>query len=213
MDITHLGHSCFKIKTKTATVITDPYDPKMVGKTYPKQEADFVTVSHQHADHNFLERISGYRKVLDGPGEYEISEVSVLGIGSYHDAKEGAEKGNSTIYVFEAEGLRVAHLGDLGHKLTAKQIEEIGDLDILMVPVGGTYTIGPDQAAEVVRQLSPTLVIPMHYLQIDMNQQQFGMLKPVEDFLKVLGMTVEKMDKLSVKADTLEETEKIILLP
>jgi len=205
MDITYLGHSAFKIKTKTATVITDPYDPKVVGFSYPKVEADIVTVSHHHHDHDFLERVGGYKKVFDGPGEYEMMEVSMIGIPSFHDAENGGKRGKNTIFVIEADGLRIAHLGDLGQKLTQKQIEDLGEIDILMVPVGGIYTLGPKEAFDVVQQVEPILALPMHY-------GPAMELIPVEEFLKTSGMAVEKLDKLTVKVDTLGEVEKIILL-
>lgn len=203
MDITYLGHSAFKIKTKTATIVTDPFDPKMVGFSYPKLEADIVTISHYHHDHDFLERVTGVKKIIDGPGEYEVMEVSMIGISSL---------GKNTIYVIEAEGLRIAHLGDLGQKLTQKEIEDLGEIDVLMVPVGGMNTLGPKEAFDVVQQVEPILAIPMHFGVEDINREAFKDLLPVDDFLKTAGMAVEKLDKLTVKVDTLGETEKIILL-
>lgn len=196
MDISYLGHSAFKIKTKTATVITDPYDPKIVGFSYPKVEAEIVTISHHLHDHDYTERVTGIKKIIDGPGEYEVMEVSIIGISTLN---------KNTIYVIEAEGLRLAHLGDLGQKLSQKEIEELGGIDILMVPVGGTHTLGPKEAFDVVQQIEPILALPMHYgPAMD--------LAPVDDFLKTSGMAVEKMNKLTVKVDTLGEAEKIILL-
>ena len=117
MDITYLGHSSFKIKTKTATIITDPFDPQMVGLKYSGVEGEIVTVSHAHADHNATGKVAGVKKIVEGPGEYEISGVSIMGFPSFHDNKEGAERGKNTIYVIEADGLRLAHLGDLGHTI------------------------------------------------------------------------------------------------
>ena len=134
MDITYLGHSSFRIKTKTATIITDPFDPQMVGLKYSGVEGDIVTISHAHNDHNAEAKVSGVKKVFDGPGEYEVMGVSIIGYPSFHDGKGGSERGKNIIFVFEAEGLRIAHLGDLGHQLSDDLINEMGSIDILMIP-------------------------------------------------------------------------------
>ena len=199
MDITYIGHSSFKIRTKSATVITDPFDPASTGIKFPPQEADIVTISHDHADHNYLEKISGYKKVVAGPGEYEIMGISIIGISTFHDDKEGSERGKNTIYVYEAEGLRIVHLGDLGHALSESQIEALGEVDILMIPVGGVYTIGPKEASDLVSAVEPYFVIPMH----------FGgdKLQPLEAFLKEVGQEGEKMSKFSIKKMDIEENQ------
>jgi L-ascorbate metabolism protein UlaG (beta-lactamase superfamily) len=212
MDITYLGHSSFRIKTKTAVVVTDPYDPKLVGLKYSGVEGDIVTVSHQHPDHNQSQLVGGARKVVDGPGEYEIMGVSILGYPSFHDAKEGAERGENTIYLIEADGLRVAHVGDLGHKLSDKMIEELGSIDILMLPVGGFYTIGPAEAAEVVKSVEPSIIIPMHYQVAGLVAENFGELAPVDAFLKEVGLPTEILPKLSIKKEELTEEQKVIQL-
>ena len=206
MDITYIGHSSFKIRTKSATVITDPFDPASTGIKFPPQEADIVTISHDHADHNYLEKISGYKKVVAGPGEYEIMGISIIGISTFHDDKEGSERGKNTIYVYEAEGLRIVHLGDLGHALSESQIEALGEVDILMIPVGGVYTIGPKEASDLVSAVEPYFVIPMH----------FGgdKLQPLEAFLKEVGQEGEKMSKFSIKKMYIEENQntKVVVL-
>lgn len=206
MDITYIGHSSFKIKTKSATVITDPFDPASTGIKFPPQEADIVTISHDHADHNYLEKISGYKKVVAGPGEYEIMGISIIGISTFHDDKEGSERGKNTIYVYEAEGLRIVHLGDLGHALSESQIEALGEVDILMIPVGGVYTIGPKEASDLVSAVEPYFVISMH----------FGgdKLQPLEAFLKEVGQEGEKMSKFSIKKMDIEENQntKVVVL-
>ncbi|MEK7470385.1 MAG: MBL fold metallo-hydrolase [Patescibacteria group bacterium] len=206
MDITYIGHSSFKIRTKSATVITDPFDPASTGIKFPPQEADIVTISHDHADHNYLEKISGYKKVVAGPGEYEIMGISIIGISTFHDDKEGSERGKNTIYVYEAEGLRIVHLGDLGHALSESQIEALGEVDILMIPVGGVYTIGPKEASDLVSAVEPYFVIPMH----------FGgdKLQPLEAFLKEVGQEGEKMSKFSIKKMDIEENQntKVVVL-
>ena len=163
MDITYLGHSSFKIKGKQASIVTDPYDSEMVGMKFPKVDADIVTISHHHADHDRGDGVSQVKKIIDGPGEYEISGVSIIGLTSFHDNKKGADRGKNTIYVIEMDNLRLLHLGDLGHVLSENQIKEIGDVDILFVPVGGFYTLDPQVAVEVLKQIGPSIVIPMHY--------------------------------------------------
>lgn len=212
MDITFLGHSSFRIKGRTASVVTDPFDPKMVGFKYSGVEADIVSVSHEHADHNQVELVGGVKRVVRGPGEYEIMGVSILGFASDHDDKEGALRGKNTIYIFEIDGIRIAHLGDLGHKLSEGLVEDIGHIDILMVPVGGEYTIGPDEATSVVQEIEPTIVTPMHYKLAGISESNFGKLAPVEEFLKEVGLRTETLPKLSVKKEELGEDTKVVVL-
>lgn len=214
MDITYLGHSSFRIKTKTATVVTDPFDTQMVGIKYPQQEADIVTVSHDHADHNASDKVTGVRKVIEGPGEYEVMGVSIIGYKTYHDSKNGEERGKNTIYVFETEKLRVCHLGDLGHSLSEDLINELGDIDVLMVPVGGDYTIDSKLAAEAVNKIEPFFVIPMHYQQEGLKADTFSSLDGVDNFLKETGLTVENMDKLAIKKEDIAEDQstKVVVL-
>lgn len=214
MDITYLGHSAFKIKTKTATVITDPFDSKMVGFKYPTTDADIVTISHKHEDHNCLEKISGIKKVIEGPGEYEVGGVSIMGYPSFHDSKNGEERGRNTIYIFEADGLKIAHLGDLGHILDDDFISEMGAIDILMIPVGGRFTLGPKEAVEVVGKIDPYFIIPMHYKDEGINESEFGELESKEMFLKEIGKTVEVLPKFTIKREDIseEQTAKVIVL-
>lgn len=214
MDITYLGHSSFRIKTKTATVVTDPFDTQMVGIKYPQQEADIVTVSHDHADHNAADKVTGVRKVIEGPGEYEVMGVSIIGYKTYHDSKNGEERGKNTVYVFETEKLRVCHLGDLGHSLSEDLVNELGDIDILIVPVGGDYTIDSKLAAEAVNKIEPFIVIPMHYQQEGLKADTFSSLDGVDNFLKETGLTVENLDKLTIKKEDIMEDQstKVVVL-
>lgn len=214
MDITYLGHSSFKIKTRTATVITDPFDSKMVGLKYFGVEGDIVTVSHDHNDHNASDKVTGVKKVVQGPGEYEISGVSLIGYPSFHDNEQGAKRGKNTIYVIEAEGLRVVHLGDIGHQLSEDLINEFGDVDILMIPVGGEFTIGSKEAAEIINKVEPFFVIPMHYMQEGLNKDTFAKMEPVETFLKESGLTTERTPKFTLKKEDILEDQntKIIVL-
>lgn len=214
MDISYLGHSSFRIKTRTAVVVTDPFDPQMVGLKYSGVEGDIVTVSHEHRDHNASEKVGGVKKVISGPGEYEVAGVSILGFPSFHDNEKGAKRGKNTIYVIEADGLRLAHLGDLGHTLSEEMVGEIGDIDILMVPVGGEFTIGPKDAATVVSAIDPYYVFPMHYKLSGMNEENFSKLEPVESFLKESGLPVENLPKFSVKKEDIieDQSTKVIIL-
>lgn len=197
MDIYSLGHSSFKIKGKNATVVTDPYTEK--------SEADIVLVSHDHADHNVIEKISGEPFVVKGPGEYEVKGVTIIGLSTYHDSKKGEERGRNVVYKFTVDGLNCCHLGDLGHKLADSQVEDLGDVDILFVPVGGFYTIDAKIAAEVVAQIEPSIVIPMHY--------KGDNLEPVDKFLKEMGAEgVEKVTKFATSKDKLPENTTVVVI-
>jgi L-ascorbate metabolism protein UlaG (beta-lactamase superfamily) len=212
MDIFYLGHSSFRLKGKTASLVTDPFDPEMVGLKYSGVEGDIVTVSHEHHDHSKVDLVKGAKRVIEGPGEYEMMGVSVLGFSSYHDNKKGEERGKNTIYVIEMDGLRLAHLGDLGHELSEELVENLGDIDILFIPVGGVYTIGPVEAVKVVQAVEPSFVIPMHFQTPGLNPETFKGLEPVETFLKEVGLAVERLPKLSIKKEDLGEEQKVVVL-
>ena len=195
-------------------MITDPFDPKTVGLKYSGVEGEIVTVSHNHQDHNATDRVTGIKKIVDGPGEYEISGVTIMGYKTFHDNKQGAEKGENTVYVIEAEGLRVVHLGDIGHSLSDDLVDEIGDVDVLMIPVGGFFTIGPKEATEIISKIEPYFVIPMHYKTEGMEPGFAGKLLPLSDFLKESGMTTETLPKFSLKKEDILEDQntKVIVL-
>lgn len=206
MDITYLGHSSFKIKTKQASLVTDPY--------LTKSEADIVTVSHDHFDHNAVDKIAGAKKIVTGPGEYEISGISILGYPTYHDDKKGEERGKNTIYLIEAGGINVLHLGDLGHMLDDNLLSDIGDVDVLMIPVGGFYTIGPKEASEIMNKIEPVYVIPMHYKDENFDKDLAEKIGSVEDFVKESGLSSETLPKLSIKKDDIieQQSTKIVVL-
>jgi L-ascorbate metabolism protein UlaG (beta-lactamase superfamily) len=213
MDIIYYGHSCFKIAGKSASVVTDPFDPSIVGLKLPKLSADIVTLSHDHQDHNFLEGVADVHKVVRNPGEYEIMGISILAFPSFHDATKGADRGENIVYVFELEGFRVAHLGDLGHMLDDALLSSLGDIDVLLLPVGGTYTIDPEMAVKVTQAIEPKMVIPMHYKTSGLKEDLASNLLPVEDFVKALGRTEEHTKKLSLKpGGLLPEELKLIIL-
>lgn len=213
MDITYLGHSSFRIKGKTASVIVDPFDPVSVGLKFPKNEADIVTVSHNHADHNNVDLVVNTKMVIKGAGEYEIMGISIVGIELDHDATGGTERGKNIIYVIEVDGVRIAHLGDLGHKPSDKVIEQMGNIDVLMIPVGGVYTIGPRDAVEVAKEFDSPYILPMHFKVQGIKEETFAKLSTLDDFLKESGYEVEKLDKLVVKKELINyETRKVIVL-
>lgn len=141
MDISFLGHSAFKLKGKTASVVTDPYDPS-IGLKFPKTEADIVTITHDHLDHNAADQVGGNPFVISGPGEYEVKGIKIIGVPSFHDEKKGEVRGKNTIYNIKIDGLYICHLGDLGQtELGSEQSDAIGQVDVLLIPVGGFYTI------------------------------------------------------------------------
>ena len=208
MDITWLGHSCFKIKGIRTTIIIDPYSPDL-GYSLGKPSANIVCVSHQHPGHCYVEGVDGEPRRVTGPGEYEISGVLIIGIATFHDKERGGTRGKNTVYLIEIDEVSVCHLGDLGHVLTAEQVEELGNVDVLLLPVGGVSTIDAPIAAEVVRQLEPKLVIPMHYKTPEVNRE----LEPVERFLKEIGVQEANLQpKLSVSRSNLPDSMQVCLL-
>ena len=216
MEITFIGHSCFKIKGKDLTIVIDPYDPKKTGYKLPKLEADVVLSSHDHYDHNYIEGISGYTLLIDGPGEYETKETFIYGISTFHDNKEGADRGSNTMFHVEMDGFTVLHAGDLGHELSKETLEKISRVDILLIPIGGKYTIDAKTAVKVISSLEPGIVIPMHYQTKDLSGLSQD-LEPVEKFLEEMGVegSAKKQDKLRIttRNEVPSETEVVILTP
>ena len=208
MDISWLGHSCFRIRGKQTTIVTDPFPPDL-GYTLGKPVADIVTVSHQHHSHSYAEGIGDAPKVISGPGEYEIKGVLIIGIATSHDADGGKAKGKNTVYLIEIDGITVCHLGDLGHVLTTEQVEEIDDVDVLLLPVGGGSTINAAVAAEVIRQIEPKVVIPMHYKTPAINRE----LATVDNFIKEMGIErPASQPKLSFNPSSLPISTQVFLL-
>lgn len=217
MTITYHGHSTFKLKGKRGTVVTDPYDPA-VGFQLPVLTADIVTVSHDHFDHNAAGKVRGTSRrerpfLVDKPGEYEVGGISVFGVPSFHDNSKGTERGRNTIFTILLDDLRICHLGDLGHEITAELQEAIGEVDILLVPVGGVFSLSPEQAVKAVRALEPSIVIPMHYKTAAHDEKVFADLQPVATFLKEYGVEVTPVAKLDIEQANLpEETEVMVLV-
>jgi L-ascorbate metabolism protein UlaG (beta-lactamase superfamily) len=208
VDITWLGHSCFRIRGSQVIIITDPFPPN-IGYTLGKQTADIVTVSHPHPSHSYNEGISGAHRLIKGPGDYEISGALILGITTYHDAVKGQSRGKNTAYLMEIDGVALCHLGDIGHVLNDAQVEELGNVDILMVPVGGVNTINASMAAEIIRKLEPKIVLPMHYKTPKTTRD----LEPIDNFLKEMGLSqVEPRPRFTVSKANLPLTTQVIVL-
>jgi L-ascorbate metabolism protein UlaG (beta-lactamase superfamily) len=208
LDITWLGHSCFRIKGKEVTVITDPCHPSL-GYSLSRLQADIVTLSHFHPGHSYTEAITSEFRAIKGPGEYELSGIFITGIATWHDAVNGEKLGKNTVYLLEMDGVTLCHLGDLGHLPSSELIEDMDDIDVLFLPVGGVSTIGSSTAAEIVRRLTPKVVIPMHYKTAALTTE----LEPVDKFLKEMGVK-EKVSqpKLSVNRANLPTSTQIVLL-
>lgn len=214
MEIKYVGHASFLIKTKNARIVTDPFESNYIGIKFPKTEADIVTVSHSHNDHNGSAQIGGNPIILDWPGEYEKLSVRVFGFPSFHDKTQGSERGENVMYKFEVEGISVLHCGDLGHIPDNDFIDNIGEVDILMVPVGGFYTIDATEAVALVKKIDPSIVLPMHYNAFDLKPEIFGQMTDINEFLKQNGVeAAEPIDKLVVKKEELvDDTTKIVVL-
>ena len=215
MKIIWHGQACFQIitqenKGEKVVIVIDPFSEE-IGLKLPKLEADILLVTHQHSDHNNIQAVSGKPFLIDSPGEYEIKGIFIQGIPSFHDESQGQERGRTTIYTIETEQMSLCHLGDLGQKeLTTNQLERIGAVDILMVPIGGKYTISAKEAIKVMAQIEPKIIIPMHYKIPKLKIK----LASFNDFLKSLGIkSIESTDKLLIKKGNLSEEEaKIIIL-
>lgn len=203
-----LGHNCFRLRAREATIITDPVS-KATGYQMGRQTADIVTISHDHPGHSNTGSIKAGYKIVDGPGEYELSDVFITGIRTYHDEVQGKERGYNTIYLMEVEGMTICHLGDLGHPLQSDQTELLASCDILLVPAGGGTVISQQQAADIVGLLEPKIVIPMQFA----TSQGDRDLEGVEGFAKLLGVDLPAPEeKLTVKPSDLGDTLRLVVL-
>lgn len=202
------GHNCFRIKSREATILTDPVD-RATGYLLPKQVADIVTLSHGHPEGSNLAAVKPPYQTVSGPGEYEMHEVFLSGIRTHHDADGGKKLGHNTIYLFDVEGIRICHLGDLGHVLSEEQAEAVGDCGVLLIPAGGGDVISPEQAAEVVTQLGPKIVIPMRFA-TEIGDAGLGSL---ETFAKALGIPLSAPEeKLTLRSSDVVEPMRLIVL-
>ncbi|MHB8684777.1 MAG: MBL fold metallo-hydrolase [Dehalococcoidia bacterium] len=208
MEITWLGHACFRIRAKEATVVTDPCD-KSTGYSLGRPAADIVTVSIHDRAHDYVEGVAGTPRLIDGPGEFEIAHASIIGITTYRGRERQIESGRNIAYVIEMEDLRIGHLGGIGHVPTSGQLEEMSNVDVLLVPVGGGESLDAPPAAETVSLVEPKLVIPMHY-KTDIEKTK---LDPVDRFLKEMGATAtQPQAKLSVTRSSLPTETHVLVL-
>ena len=212
VEITWLGHSCFRLRDRAATVVTDPYG-KDLGLNLVRVRADIVTVSHDADDHNYVKGVKGDFQVLSGPGEYEVSSVFVTGLelrGDRKTKKETTPTPRNTVFLFEFDDLTVCHLGDLNIVPTQAQVEEaLGEVDVLLIPVGGGDTLNAAQAVEVVSLLEPHVVIPMHYHNPDITLK----LDSVNKFLKEMGLDkVAPQEVLKASRSGLPDETQVVLL-
>lgn len=215
MDIYWGGQALFKLKGKNAQVVIDPFDPQFTGLKLPKDlAADIVLSTHDHGDHNNVRAVAGPAgakpMVFKEPGEYEVAGVVVSGISSFHDDSQGSQRGKNTIFHLMLDFLNIVHLGDLGQsKLTEEQVAQIGEADILLIPVGSVYTIDSKKASDIVSQLEPKIIIPMHY---KIEGLKFE-LEGVEGFLKEMGAeNVMPQPKLSISKEKLPEEPMVVVL-
>ena len=218
MIIQWLGRSCFKVQTKNgsdeSTIVIDPFEDNTSGLKMPRIQADILLMTHNHHDHNNAAAIKGEPFTIVNPGEYEFHGVFVYGIPAFHDDKQGQERGLTNVYKIITEEISIVHLGDLGQTLSDEQLERLGNVDILMIPVGGKYTINSEKANEVISQLEPRFVIPMHYKMDGEKASPDEALDTLDKFLKSSGLPSEKMEKFKIsKKDLVSQAEtKIITL-
>lgn len=214
MKIKWYGHAAFLITSDQGTkFIIDPYEPGAFGGqlSYDKimDKADFVLITHDHADHNYVKDLAGPPQVVKGTGPKTIKGISIKGIETFHDPSKGNERGPNTVFTFKVDELQVCHLGDLGHVLGDKELAEIGSVDILLIPVGGYFTIDPKEATRVAEQIKPKAAIPMHF-----KTGKCGFpIAPVEDFLKgKVNVKRPKSSEVSFDKLSLPQQMEIVVL-
>ncbi|MDR0855602.1 MAG: MBL fold metallo-hydrolase [Christensenellaceae bacterium] len=217
MEIEYLGHSSFKLTESTGrSVVTDPFSGDKQGYDFPKTVSDTVTISHNHFDHNRSDCVKGVKTVITKPGEYDLDGITAFGFLTYHDNHKGERiRERNVVYKFRIDGINICHLGDIGERIGSQVAELIGNVNILMIPVGGTFTLDAERAKEYVDRIMPDIVIPMHYYD-DENIGNASDLAEVQDFTELFDEDfVEYSDDSKVKFDRSDfdgETTKILVL-
>lgn len=209
MKLKWFGHACFKLTSQQGlSVITDPFD-RSVGYDLSGESADVVTVSHDHYDHNYVEGVEGTPQIINKPGVFHVKDMVIKGVKTYHDEAEGAKRGGNIIFNITMDDINICHLGDLGHVLSRQQVEDIGRVDVLLVPVGGTYTIDKTEAMEVVWAVKPNVVVPMHYKTDALSFE----IDAVDPFLEIVG-SHQRIDGNEIELDkkTLPTGGRVIVL-
>lgn len=212
-----MGHSCFKLKSKSGFVVyIDPFLPEKVGESLAKDVSDLLLVSHDHEDHNNKSIITGAVNrqapfIVDREGEYEVAGVLVAALRTYHDKSEGSERGKNLIFSVIMDGLNVVHLGDLGHELSNSQIEKLGNVDVLMIPVGGFYTVNAETALKIIKDISPSYVVPMHY---KTEKTKIVEIEPLSAFLdkNKFPVTAESIHKIKLDQSSLPDDTQVLLM-
>lgn len=209
MKIQWLGHACFLLTSSAGVrVLTDPFDPQ-IGYPAPAVAADIVTTSHQHSDHNYTKVVIGSFSVIDRPGESTLYGVQIKGIPSFHDDAKGSKRGSNILFRIVMDGITLLHCGDLGHPLSPEQEQAIGPVDVLLIPVGGYYTIDALTAVGVINQLHPTLTIPMHFRTAAINFP----IQTVDPFLQAAGGGKRLgQGEIEVTPEKLKEQAGVIVL-
>lgn len=209
-DFRWYGHNCFRIRAKEGTVITDPLNRDTGYNFGAKPTADIVTVSHDHPGHSNIRAIKDDYVLVNGPGEYEIHDVFIYGVRSYHDTAHGAEHGYNTIFVIEVEGMRIAHLGDLGHDLTPEITQALENIDVLLIPAGGgDGLISPEMGSRIIGHIEPHVVIPMQFA-TDRGDKK---LAQIDELSQHLGIDLpEAVDKASIRSSDFTDAMSFILM-
>ena len=208
MELTWLGHACFRLRGRDLTVLTDPFDSKL-GLTLGKVSADVVTVSHDEPNHNAVGAVAGAPRVVAGPGEYELAGVMITGVATPRPPDQSRDVPRNTAYLLELDDVTVCHLGDLAAPLGSDQVAVVKDADVLLVPVGGHCTIDGAQAAEIVAQVEPKLVVPMHFLTQGMRLE----LDPVDRFCREIGAAeLTPQPRLNITRSSLPDQLTVVLL-
>jgi L-ascorbate metabolism protein UlaG (beta-lactamase superfamily) len=209
LKIKWLGHSCFLISSDTGVrILTDPFD-EQVGYELPAVEADIVTTSHNHFDHNYVSIVKGNFAHVDKPGSHVERGIEIIGVPTFHDEAKGEKRGSNTIFKFTVDGVNVCHCGDLGHLLTAEQVKQVGDVDVLLLPVGGVFTVDAHEASEVMKQLKPFITIPMHFKTEALTFSVDG----VNSFLKAVGGgEMTGVQEITLNKDNLKDFSKVLVL-
>ena len=214
MKLKWYGHSSFLFTSDQGTkIIIDPYEPGGFGGAVAygpiPDEADIVLVSHDHADHNYVQGLRGKPQVIKGTGSHKAKSIEFKGIAAFHDERKGSERGQNTIFCFTLDGVKICHLGDLGHVLSEQEARQIGPVDVLLMPVGGVYTIDPTQAGQTAQKINPKIIIPMHY-----KTPHCGFpLAKVEDFTSdKAGVKTIKGSEVEIKKEKFPQSPEIIVL-
>jgi L-ascorbate metabolism protein UlaG (beta-lactamase superfamily) len=211
MELTWLGHSCFRLRGKDATLITDPPAPA-TGYSLGRLSADIVTISHNHPGHSYTKAIAGDPKVIDGPGEYEVQQILITGVQTFHDQERGKRLGRNTAYLITMDDIQICHLGDLGDRLDERAQEALNGADVVLVPVGGGAALDAERAVEVLAQIEPRIVVPMHYA-TPAYKPDGSVLDPVDKFLREMGVeAAEPQAKLAVTKASLPAEPQVVVL-